>query len=198
MAEAKAHAAPISKTALCCFDRKTFDFYVARRRAEHSGPHYRVFVSTEKCSALLCQYGFLYGIVVIDPTRIPLPLLIRMAGRPSADAVFSDVVLSELVRLGEPACASLEGRYVPDGPRHLRFDLRSLDGRQLEDLLWLQESVTSDLLELVDAEAPGYFEREAEALFDRIGLSGPEWNVGAVRPTKWTTDGVGTISGLSL
>jgi hypothetical protein len=170
MTEAKAHAAPLSKFDLCCFDRKTFDFYVGRRRGGHTGSHHRVFVSSQRCPEALCKYAFLYGIVTVDPTRLPLPLLLRMAGRPAADSFFSDIVLSELVRLGEPACAPLERRYAPDGPHHIRFDIRTLQGRDLDDLLWLQDTVTADLLELVDADAPDYFEREAQHLFERIGI----------------------------
>lgn len=160
-----------SKMDLCFFDRKTFDLYVARRRAGEQGPHYRIMASTQPFDAALLKYCYLYGIVAVDPGLIPLPVLLRMASRPMAGSYFSDGVLAELVRLGEPACGAIEQRFVPDGPNHLTFDLRILQESDLADLLWLHQTVSSDLLEIVDVEAPGYYEQRAEELAESLGLS---------------------------
>jgi hypothetical protein len=64
----------------------------------------------------------------------------------------------------------LERRFMPDGPHHVRFDVRLFPDRELSDLLWVHQTVTSDLLEIVDAEAPGYYERRAEELADTLGI----------------------------
>ena len=171
IAEAKAYGeSSPSKKEICCFDRKTFDTYVERRLVGERGPHFRVLVSAGPVDDDLRRYCFLYGIVTVDPGLIPLPVLLRMAGRAVADEYFSDAILSELVRLAEPACASMELRYVPDGPDHLRFDIRRFSRRDLNDLLWLQKTVSGDLLELVDVTSPGYFEDLASVLIARLGL----------------------------
>jgi hypothetical protein len=159
-----------SKADLCLFDRKTLDLYVARRRASEQGPHYRIMASTQPFDHAMLKYCYLYGIVAVDPSLIPLPMLVRMASRPMAGCYFQDGILAELVRLGEPACGSLENRYVPDGPHHVRFDVRLFPERDLSDLLWIHQTVTSDLLEIVDAEATGYYERRAEELADALGI----------------------------
>lgn len=159
-----------SKMDLFYFDRKTFDLYVARHRAGETGPHWRVLVSTGPLDDALRRYCFLYGIIAIDCELIPLPMLLRMASRQSADQFFPDTILSELVRLSEVACGPLESRFVPDGPDHLRFNTRVLNQADLDDLLWIQKTVTEDLLELLDQEKPGYFEDRAENLVARLGL----------------------------
>lgn len=169
--EAKAYSRTSpSKMDLLYFDRKTFDLYIARHSAGERGPHWRVLVSAGPMHDSLRRYCFLYGILTVEPNLIPLPVLLRMASRQRADQYFPDNILGELVRLGEPASLPMEGRYVPDGPDHLRFNLRLLSHTDLEDLLWLQKTLTEDLLELVDYEKPGYFESEAAELIARLGL----------------------------
>jgi len=162
-----------SKTDLCVFDRKTFDLYIARRRVDEPGPHYRVMASTHSFEPAMLKYCYLYGIIAVDPSIIPLPVLLRMASRPVAGCYFQDGILAELVRLGEPACGPLERRYVPDGPNHLRLDVRLFPERDLSDLLWLHQSVSADLLDLIDTEAPGYYEDRAEVLADSLGILSP-------------------------
>jgi hypothetical protein len=162
-----------SKIDISFFDRKTFDLYVARRRAGEQGPHYRIMASTQAFDPAMLKYCYLYGIVAVDPNLIPLPVLLRMASRPMAGSYFQDGMLAELVRLAEPACGPLERRYAPDGPHHLRFDVRLFPERDLSDLLWVHQTVTSDLLEIVDAEAPGYYEQRAEELVEVLGILDP-------------------------
>ena len=124
------------------FDRKTFDLYVARRLSGETGPHWRMLVSASSIKDKLRCYCFQHGIITIDPELIPLPVLMRIAGRPSGDMFFQDVILAELVRLGEMAYGPMESRYVPKDIRHLCFDMDKLNRRDLIDLLWLQKTVT--------------------------------------------------------
>jgi hypothetical protein len=152
------------------FDRKTFDLYVARRLSGQAGPHWRVLVSAGPIKDALRRYCFLYGIITVDPEVIPLPVLLRMAGRPTADMFFQDTILAELVRLGEIACGSMESRYVPEGSQHLRFDMSKLNRRDLDDLLWLQKTVSDEFLDLVDQKCPGHFENHADEIISQLGL----------------------------
>jgi hypothetical protein len=158
---------------LCLFDRKTFDLYIARRRLGEQGPHYRIMASTQPFDPAMLKYCYLYGIVAVDPGLIPLPMLVRMASRPMAGSYFQDGILAELVRLAEPACGPLEQRYVPDGSHNVRFDVRLFPERDLADLLWLHQTASADLLDIVDAEAPGFYERRAEDLACVLGITHP-------------------------
>jgi hypothetical protein len=101
---------------------------------------------------------------------IPLPVLLRMAGRPTADMFFQDTILSELVRLSEIACGPMESRYVPEGTQHLRFDMGKLTKRDLNDLLWLQKTVTDEFLDYVDQKRPEHFENRADEIIMQLGL----------------------------
>jgi hypothetical protein len=146
----------------------------------------------------MLKYCYLYSIIAVDPSLIPLPMLVRMASRPMAGSYFPDGILAELVRLGEPACSCLEQRYVPDGLHHLQFDVRLFPERDLSDLLWIHQSVSSDLLEIVDVEAPMHFERRAEELGDALGILNTEIKLpigrGGAGPESETAkgDGVGS------
>lgn len=172
LVEAKAyeHRSP-TKSDICVFDRKTFDLYVERVQAGCQGPHWRFLVSASSLDDDARKYCYLYGIIAVEPGLIPLPMLLRAAGRPSADEFFSDMMLGEVVRLGEFAVSSMEKRYVREGLSSLRFDLRVFDRGWLNDLLWLQRSMSDDLLDIVDRERPGHYESRAEHLIRRLGLS---------------------------
>jgi hypothetical protein len=169
--EAKAYGSRgPSKEDLMIFDRKTFDLYVARRRAGEQGPHYRVLASTQGMDPAVRKYGFLYGIIAIEPDVLPLPLLLQMASRPAARRFFQGGLLTDFLRLGTPACGPLESRFVPEGSNHLRFDTSMLPDQDLEDLLWLQQELSVDVLELVDRERPGHFEGRADELIHHLGI----------------------------
>lgn len=161
-----------SKMDVFYFDRKTFDLYVARRLSGQVGSHWRVLVSASPIKDALRRYCFLYGIITVEPDVIPLPMLLRMAGRPTADMFFQDTILAELVRLGELACGPMESLYIPDGSQHLRFDMARLNRRDLADLLWLQKTVTEEFLDLVDQRAPSHFENRADQIITQLGLEG--------------------------
>jgi hypothetical protein len=171
MVEAKCLSAGLTKDQLCCFDRKTFDLYVARRRAGESGPHYRMVASASPVEPCLYKYGYLYGIAVIDPEMVPLPKLLRIAAKPNADEFLRNGLLSDLLLFGETACGPLEDKSVPDGPHHIRFNVHEFSERDLDDLYWLHRTISEDLLELIDATSPGLYEAKADIIFDRIGVS---------------------------
>jgi hypothetical protein len=162
-----------SKEDVMFFDRKTFDLYVARRRAGEVGPHYRLLVSTRGMDAAVRKYCYLYSVIAVDPDLLPLPMLIRIVGRPAARQFFQCGILSDFLRLATSACGPLESRFVPDGPNHLRFDISTLPDKELEDLLWLQEELTGDILELIDVDKPGHFEERADQLIHRLGIQPP-------------------------
>jgi hypothetical protein len=159
-----------SKEDLMFFDRKTFDLYVARRRAGEEGPHYRVLASTLGMERSVRKYCYLYGIIAVEPDLLPLPVLLQIAGRSAARRFFQGGLLSDFLRLGTAACGPLESRFVPEGRNHLRFDISLLPEQDLEDLLWLQQELSADVLELVDQERPGHFEGRADQLIHTLGI----------------------------
>ncbi|MGH8542346.1 MAG: hypothetical protein ACREX3_01590 [Gammaproteobacteria bacterium] len=172
MTEAKAYErhGP-TKNDVCIFDRKTFDFYITLRRRSVAGPHWRVIASASPMDDRVRRYCYLYGIIAVDSLLVPLPVLLSVAAKPEADQWLPEVLLTEAVRLGELAAGPLESRYMPDGPDHLRFNATALNERDLDDLLWVQKTLSDELLDLVDRERPWYYERRAEALLGRLGIA---------------------------
>lgn len=160
-----------SKNDIAIFDRKTLDYYVALRRSGVAGPHWRVLASATPLEDGVRRYCYLNGIVSVEPALIPLPMLLRIAGKPDADEWLPEQLLAETVRLGEAAAGPLEARYVPDGPHHLRFDTSILPPRDLTDLLWLHKTLSAELVRLVNRQAPEHYDRRAALLLRRIGAA---------------------------
>jgi hypothetical protein len=166
--EAKAYeSSSPTKADVCIFDRKTFDLYIERKRRLELGPHWRVLASASELDDEVRRYCYLQGIISSEPSLIPLPVLLRIAGKPMADQFFDEVLLAETVRLGEIACGPMERRYVPEG-HHLKFDLRLLRTRDLDDLLWLHKALSSEVLNVADRLNPGHYEGKAALLIDGV------------------------------
>jgi hypothetical protein len=90
------------------------------------------------------------GLLVCDPDRLPLPVLIRAASRPAADMHLPEALLQDVVRWGERALQPLQERWsygadtgkISFSPRHWK------DG-DISDLLWLEEELSQCLLDLL-------------------------------------------------
>src|ERR1051326_9085737 len=54
------------------------------------------------------------GVLICDPSRLPLPALMRAAGKPSADIHLPECLLQEIVRLGERALRPQQDRWPYD------------------------------------------------------------------------------------
>ena len=109
------------------------------------------------------------GVVLCEPEWMPLPMLMRIAGKPTADMWIDDVSLSEFVRLAEPLVTPLQSRFRVDAEtQELRWSLREPTAREIGDLLFYQQEISGDVFDAFDHESPGYFERRGVALADRL------------------------------
>jgi hypothetical protein len=54
--------------------------------------------------------------------------------------------------------------------RTLRMDLRTVSADELGDLLFLQDELSEDLLDALELHQPGYLERRATLLLDRLAV----------------------------
>jgi hypothetical protein len=157
-----------TKTDVFVFDRKTFDLALARHQAGVRGPHWRVLASLSPVDAQLRKYCYLHGLIVADPKLLPLPLLLRAAARPNADRVADSVLWDELVRLGERAVVPFEIRYSLSD-LGLTFDIHRWAQRDLEDLLYVQSTLSEQVLASVDELQPSYFADRAATLLAHVG-----------------------------
>jgi len=59
----------------------------------------------------LRRYGFLYGIIIVEPGVCPLPLLLAVAEKPESDIVFPEGLIGDFLDLAQQACSAMEERY---------------------------------------------------------------------------------------
>jgi hypothetical protein len=96
---------------------------------------------------------------VCDPSRLPLPVLVRAASRPSAGLHLPDTLRREIVRLGGQALCPQQARwpYRPQtGEMVFRPDLWG--NNHNTELLWLEDELSGHLLSLYERHRPGMLE----------------------------------------
>ncbi len=168
--ECKAVAAGVSKNDVAIFDVKTFDHYAAEA-PQVTGEHWwRLMVSASAVGEGVRRLCAAKSIIVVEPGRVPWPVLCWLAGRPSADAHLAEPLLREALRLGSRACASMQARWAYDGTGGLRYDLTWWRPDDLDDLDYVQDELGHDWLDLLDIEVPGWLESKAEPDFDTVRL----------------------------
>lgn len=110
-----------------------------------------------------------HGVVLCEPNCMPIPMLMHIAGRPTADMWIDESSLSEFVRLAEPLVAPLQARFPIDPQtEELRWSLREPSAREIGDLLFLQEQITGDVFDAFDHHSPHHFDRLGAALVERL------------------------------
>lgn len=108
------------------------------------------------------------GLLVCDPSRLPLPVLVRAAGRPAADMHLPEPQLQEILRLGERALSPQQERwqYRLDA-REISFRPHRWKGSEIKDLLWLEDELSGSLLDLYETRRPGALQQRAMKLIMR-------------------------------
>ncbi len=173
--EAKARSG-VDKSDIAVFDLKCADLYKAAARhnpnATRSARWWPVFVSSEPAGESVRRLCVSLGIVLCDPLRVPLPVLLRAAANPEADMYLSEALLAEAVRLFEIACRPMQDRWcISDCGRKLVLTLDAARGATaVGDALFVQDELTGDLLDYFDADAPGQLECRASELGERLEL----------------------------
>lgn len=163
LAEVKSHAGGIGKNDVMIFAQKTFDYYLWRLRQGMTDPIWRFFISATPLPNPVHIYCIQQSIILIEPSYIPLPVLLRFAQKPEAEQVFDDSRIAEAVRLFEPACLPLQQVFVPDG-ESLKIGIKRYFGSDADDARWLAHEMTSDLLAFLDQTGKGPFRERARVL----------------------------------
>ena len=159
----------LEKSDVAVFHAKCFDLY---REAVSEYPKqiaearwWPLLVSSEPIGKAVRQMCCDLGVVACDPQRLPLPALLFTASRPNADDYLSEVHLGELVRLAEAPCAPMQQRWRLDiDKREVNLSLDNINSTQIADLLFLQDELTEDFLDVFDMHAPGFLDQRASAL----------------------------------
>ena len=143
--EAKDLKHGIGKNDVMVFVGKTLDYYLARLSQGRHAPIWRFLVSATPVEHVLSVFCIQQGIIVVDPTFLPLPMLLRFVARPEAEQLFDDAQLAEAVRLFEPACLPLERIFVPHG-NILHIGVDRFFGGEANEAQWLATRMSEDVL----------------------------------------------------
>jgi hypothetical protein len=158
----------LPKTEIINFEAKVWDFYLARLAAEATASWHPLLVSAGSVATPLRMLCAQRAVVLIEPNRLPLPVLLWFAARPSADMKLPAALLSECVRLGHRAVATVQERWPvqPDGT--IAFDPTWWTGTALPDLDYVHDELSAAVLDVYDTDAPGILELRADALVTRL------------------------------
>ena len=107
-------------------------------------------------------------LILCEPERLPLPVVLRAAGRPTADQHLPEMQLREMVRLGERGLMAMQERWKPIPSGEIAFHPKLWNSDDIEDLLWLQDELSGDILDLYDRHRPGSLEKRAGELCSRL------------------------------
>lgn len=170
--ECKSQSCGVTKADAALFHEKTLDFYCERPHAVGRERWWRLMVSSSPVSDTVRAFCIQLGLILCDPIRLPLPVVVRTACHPSADLHLRETLLQEAVRMGEPALMPLQNRWAYDPiTRDIRFKPRVLRAGEIRDLIWLQDELGSDILDLYDLHRPGALERRGSMLHSKLRKS---------------------------
>jgi hypothetical protein len=166
--ECKATGAGITKADAALFHFKVMDFYQKRIATASHERWWRFLCGTVPTPQSARAVAVSLGMLICDPSRVPLPVLVRAAGRPAADMHLPEALLQEVVRLGERAlCPQQEQWPYRAHTGEISFRPDHWSAADLADLLWLEDELSGYLLDLFEKRRPGVLETRANELIWR-------------------------------
>jgi hypothetical protein len=154
-------------------DKKSRLFLLTPR---HRSAWWPVLVSSEPVTESVRRSCLSLGVVLCDPERFPLPSLLHIAAKPSADLYVSEELLSEIVRLGEPLCCSMQRRWRIDSAEGvIKLALDEPGAGAIGDLLFVQDQLSAAVRDYFDTHRPGQLERRGTELGNRLTASARVW-----------------------
>ena len=167
--ECKSQASGVTKSDAALLHEKSLDFYWAKPQLFSRERWWRILASSTPVSESVQVFCVSLGVVLLDPEHLPLPVVLHTASRPIADMYLREVLLQDAVRLGERALLALQERWVYDAlAGDFRLKPTILMPREIRDLLWLQQELGSDILDLYDLHRPGVLELRSERLLQAL------------------------------
>lgn len=160
--ECKATAGGISKGDAALFHFKVMDFYQRNIAKASRDKWWRILCGTTATPFTARAAAVSLGLLICDPARLPLPVLVRAAGCPAADLHLPEPQLQEILRLSERALSPQQARwpYRPD-IHEIGFKPDHWKDSEIRDLLWLEDELSGCLFDLYQTHRPGALERRA-------------------------------------
>ena len=153
--ECKSQTSGVAKADAALFHEKTLDFFCAKPGHFHNQRWWRVVASSTPVSHSVRAFCISLGLVLTEPDHLPLPVVLRVASRPGADMHLREALLQDTVRLAEHALIPLQDKWKYDAQADaIRFQPATPAADEIQDLLWLQDELGSDILDLYDLHRP--------------------------------------------
>ncbi|MYD46465.1 MAG: hypothetical protein F4W92_08945 [Gammaproteobacteria bacterium] len=170
--ECKSQKSGVLKADVALFHEKTLDFYFANLSQFSKDQWWRILASSTPVSDSVRTFCVYLGIILVDPKYLPLPNIYRTASRPVADIYLREPLLQDAVRLGEIAQLALQQRWVYDEQsQEIKQSPNIWNPTEIQDLLWLQRELGSDILNLYALYRPSYLTRRAQLLHQSLRVS---------------------------
>lgn len=167
--ECKAKSGGVSKSDVATFQVKVFDFYSNQLPSVAQDQWWPIIVSAGPVSESVRIFCARWGVVLCEPERFPLPVLLRAAAHPAGEEALPAVKLAELLRVGERTCQPMQAKWrIVEG--EIRFRPEHWSQEDMSDLLWLQGELSGDLFDAYDRFAPGRLEQRIAELTTKIAV----------------------------
>jgi hypothetical protein len=158
----EAKACEITKGDLAGFEQKVTDFYFARWRAVAAHGWWPIIATALPAGEPARRLALHRALVICDPERLPLPVLYHHATHAASAPHLPEPLRAELERLAPRAFQSLQQRYIPDLDRGcLRLEPCPYTGTEIDDLLYLQDELSCEVIDRYDRLRPGQLDRRA-------------------------------------
>ena len=169
--ELKYLTSPLGKNELLIFNQKGLDFLLGGSESLREAPFYRVVLSGEILSPEARRFALQWGIVVIEPDRLPLLLIHDLAGHvlpglKSVDVEVQDEIWAEIPALLTPLQRKLEGiaKLMGSGQQCI------LDFRLDRVTDYLQRVIGDQYWMAMERSNPRWLEQRFDSLSTKLGL----------------------------
>ncbi|MGH3116156.1 MAG: hypothetical protein ACRDQ2_03425 [Gaiellales bacterium] len=158
----EAKTGEVAKGDLASFEQKVTDFYFARWRAVAAHAWSPIVATVVPAGEPARRLAFHRAITLCDPVRLPLPVLYHHATHPCSVPRLPSVLCRELARLAPRALQTLQQRYVPEPERGcLRLEPCPYTCTEIDDLLYLQDELSYEVIDRYDRLRPGQLDQRA-------------------------------------
>jgi hypothetical protein len=166
--EAKSKTA-LAKSDLAVFELKASDYYFGRWRSVSMQAWWMILASAGPTDDACRRLAAHRAIILIEPQRLPLPVLYHHCAHPAARGHLPEMLCREFLRLAPRSLQPLQERFVPDVvSNRLVLEPCPYSATELDDLLFLQDELTDDVLSRYDRLAPGRLEARAGRLLRHL------------------------------
>ena len=169
--ELKHLTSEVPKNELLVFNAKTLDFLHGSPSAVARIPIFRFLLTGSNVRNDCRRYAVLWGIMVIEPERLALPLMYEALARGGADAIRPSEaeVTRQRSRWGcRPVQQALAELTSWVGPSEMQVTDLPL-ARRISETLDLQEQVGPHLSDYLDEAAPDWVDEAAEETWKTVG-----------------------------